>query len=343
MAENIAPRQILRDLLQGNTPPRPLFVPIVFALGARVENLSPRAFLGNPTKISNALRQIRGPLRSDGVSCYFDPLLEVEALGGTVEWASEHKGATVRWPAASERGQLPAGLASPDDAVKRGRVPVALEVIRRLKALLREDSLLMAGVSGPFTLAARLSGLLEQNPLTREVLPDSALEVANLTILQISKAFAEAGANLVFLREEILPILHERAAEEWTSMLAPIFNVIRFYEGLPVLQIANDYALAGNSEVVLRLARDCVICPTLEAMRSASAERSDLRGAKLGVGLSASAFQQDQHSDTSFDPSLGQAIRDLRPALVTTAEDVPPATDLKRLAAISEVVRRSWP
>jgi hypothetical protein len=342
MAENIAPRQILRDLLQGSAPSRPLFVPIVFALGARVENLSPRAFLGNPTKISNSLRQVRGPLRSDGVSCYFDALLEAEALGGKLEWASEHEAATVRWPAASERGQLPAGLASPEDSLKRGRVPVALEVIRRLKALLREDSLLMAGVSGPFTLAARLTGLLGQDPLTREDLPDSALEVANSTIMHISKAFAEAGVNLVFLREEILPILREQTAEEWTSMLAPTLNIIRFYEALPVLQIANDRAFAGNSEVALQLARDCIVCPTLEALRNLAAEKhGDTRSAKLGVGLPAAALQQDQHSGTSFDRSLGQVIRDLRPAIVTTAEDVPPTTDLKRLAAISEVVRQS--
>jgi len=342
MAENIAPRQILRDLLQGNAPLRPLFVPIVFALGARVENLSPRAFLANPTKISNALRQIRGPLRSDGVSCYFDALLEAEALGGTLEWASEHEGATLRWPTASERGQLPAGLASPEDAVKKGRIPVALEVIRRLKALLREDSLLMAGVSGPFTLAARLTGLLGQDPLTHEDLLDSALEIANSTILHVSKAFAEAGANLVFLREEILPILGEQTAEEWTSMLMPIFNVSRFYEALPVLQIASERAFAGNSEAALRLARDCVVCPTLEAVRSLSAEKhGDMHGAKLGVALPAAAFQQDQHSDASFDSLLGQVIGDLRPALVTTTDDVPPTTDLKRLAAISEVVRQS--
>ena len=68
-------------------PPRPLFLPIVFSLGARVENISLRNFLTNPTKISNALRQIRTHLRRDGVTCYFDPYLEAEALGGVFDWA----------------------------------------------------------------------------------------------------------------------------------------------------------------------------------------------------------------------------------------------------------------
>ena len=135
-------------------------MPIVFTLGARVENLPLRAFLSSATKISNALRQIHGPLRSDGVSCYFDPLLEAEALGGTLEWTSENESPMLRWPATMVQGQLPVGLNSPEDAIKKGRIPVALEVIRRLKMLLRDVSLLMVGVTGPLTLAARLAGLL---------------------------------------------------------------------------------------------------------------------------------------------------------------------------------------
>ena len=62
MAENIGARQIVKGLLQGIAPPRPLFLPIVFSHGARIENVPLRVFLTNPTKISNSLRQIRGRL-----------------------------------------------------------------------------------------------------------------------------------------------------------------------------------------------------------------------------------------------------------------------------------------
>src|SRR6266849_818733 len=200
MAENNTPHRILKDLVHGGTPSRPLFVPIAFALGARVENLSLRAFLANPTKISNSLRQTRPHLRSDGVSCYFDPLLEAEALGGTLEWRSDNEPATLRWLSMPEPGQLPAGLRSTEEMLKSGRMPVALEVIRRLKALLREEVLLMAGVSGPFTLASRLADVRGHDPRASVDLPDSALEVATSAVAQASKAFAEAGANLIFLR-----------------------------------------------------------------------------------------------------------------------------------------------
>ena len=92
------PRQAVKELLQGIAPSRPLLLPIVFSLGARIENLPLRDFLLNPTKISNALRQIRTHLRSDGVTCYFDPFLEAEALGGALVWDAEGQRASLHWP-----------------------------------------------------------------------------------------------------------------------------------------------------------------------------------------------------------------------------------------------------
>jgi hypothetical protein len=340
MAEHSAPHEILRDLVHGGAPSRPLFVPIVFALGARIENLSLRAFLANPTKISNSLRQIRPHLRSDGVSCYFDPLLEAEALGGTLEWRSDIELPALSWPSAGGRDQLPDGLRSPEEMLKSGRLPVALEVIRRLKALLRDEVLVMAGVSGPFALASRLTDFYGDDHQPGMDLPDSALEVATSAVAQASKAFAEAGANLLFLREERLPTMPAGSSGDWESMLAPIFNIIRFYQAQPVLQVADEHVLTDNPEAVLQLAQGCTVCVPLQAIENLPKEKSsDLRSAKLGISLPVAAFQPDQPVDPGFHPRLAQLISDLRPAMVTTISDVPAATDLKRLAAISEIVR----
>src|ERR1700722_17492743 len=150
---------MMKSLLQGNRQARPLIVPIVFSLGARIETLSYRAYLDNPTKISNALRQVRAQLRTDGVSCYFDPLLEAEALGGTLQWDKSNQTRSILWPESAQKGELAARLQSPEEAANSQRVRAAVEVIRRLNCLLRDEPLLMAGVCGPFTLAARLCGI----------------------------------------------------------------------------------------------------------------------------------------------------------------------------------------
>jgi uroporphyrinogen-III decarboxylase len=336
MAENISPRQILRAVLQGDPPARPLFAPIAFSLAARVENLALPIFLANPTKVSNALRQIRSPLRTDAVSCYFDPLLEMEALGYVIEWMPEIEQPRASWPSGALVGELPSGLSDPADVIKRGRVPVALEIIRRLKALFREESLLMVGVSGPFTLATRLTNLFGASVVTRSDISNAALEVSAAVVAQISKSFAAAGANLIFLREEFAPTLDARALGEWTSMLTPVVNVIRFYEALPVLQFKKEIVPPEDLEAVLSAMTGSVFCPPLPTLRRASAEKpASISSSAVGLSL------EFQFEDASFQQALKGLIRDLRPAIVTTASDLPPTIDPQRVAAFADLVRSS--
>ena len=266
---------MMRSLLQGNPQTRPLIVPIVFSLGAKIENLPFRAYLDNPTKISNALRQIRTQLKTDGVSCYFDPLLEVEALGGTPQWDETNQNRIVRWTQPAQKGDLPAALRSSEEAASSHRVGAAVEVIRRLNSLLRDEPLLMAGVSGPYTLAAQLTQL-DLGEMRQGQEPDeSALEVAAAAITKIASAFVEAGANLIFIREEGLPPLSANACRNWESLLAPVFNIIRFYEAMPVLQISARSATAENVEVIFQRSWDAILCSSSEDFVTRARGRND--------------------------------------------------------------------
>jgi Uroporphyrinogen decarboxylase (URO-D) len=339
MATNISPQPILKDLLQGNVPARPLFAPIAFALASRLENLPLASFLANPTKISNALRQIRGSLRMDALTCYFDPFLEVEALGANLEWPAGQESPVLRWPAGFDRGRLPGRIVA-DESVNRGRVPVALEVVRRLKALLRDEMLLLVCLSGPLTLAARLVGLFGEPSVGRQDLPDSAIEIAAAAITQIAKVFAEAGAHLVFLREEFMPLLDSQASEEWVTVLTPIFNIIRFYEALPILQIVDEGGFAKNSDAILRAAQTSVVClPSQEVQQPPTQGALNASATKIGVSLPISLFQLDRPNDSASDANLLHIVQNFRTAILTSATDLPRTTDARNIAAISRLVR----
>ena len=333
MNEQLTPRQMMKSLLQGNPQPRPLIVPIVFALGAKIENLSFRAYLDNPTKISNALRQIRTQLRTDGVACYFDPLLEVEALGGTPEWDETNQTRSIRWPESAQKGELPARLRSPEEAANSPRVRAAVEVIRRLNSLLRDEPLLMAGVSGPFTLAARLTGIDPSSMRQGQEPSEPALEVAAAAITRITSALVEAGANLIFIREDVLPSLSPDKCQNWASLLAPLFNIVRFYEALPVLQISGESATAENVEVMLQQSWDAVLCSASETFIARARERDE--DLMFGCSVPLAAMEA---SDSSGARSL--ELSGIKAALVTTDGDVPATTDLKRLMNVFDAIAR---
>jgi len=117
------PRSILRAVLRGQPAPRPLFIPIIFTLAAKLDDIPLPTFLRNPTKIANALVAIHRRLNTDGVTGYFDRLLVAEALGCELDWKTIPP--TILPPkkelvlANIERG--------PQALLQQGRIPVALE------------------------------------------------------------------------------------------------------------------------------------------------------------------------------------------------------------------------
>ncbi len=138
------------------------FCPIVFSLGAKVENVPLRDFLANPTKITNALRQIRARISLRRRSLLFRSLSRSRSPrrhSAVARQTTNQQRCTGRTSATKRR--TPRRPPLPEEAAKHPRVGVAVEVIQRLKSLLRDEPLLLAGVSGPFTLAAQLLQLTQ--------------------------------------------------------------------------------------------------------------------------------------------------------------------------------------
>jgi uroporphyrinogen-III decarboxylase len=337
MTENITPRQAVKDLLQGIAPQSPLFLPIVFSLGARIENLSLRSFLSNPTKISNSLRQIRARARSEGITCYCDPYLEAQALGAVVDWESDDRPRGVRWPDARPGADISSRLSSPDDAAKSQGVVAGVEVIRRLKSLVRDGTLLTACVTGPRTLVSLVVNENESAAAQSAASRGSNVEFAAAVVSRIASAFAEAGANAVFIREDVLPADSPEAFANWLRALATAINIIRFYEALPVLVVTNPGVTTAKRVELLNQLKDCVVCFVLgESAGAETPGSAKVASSRAGLALPPELF--DPAGPASNNENLRQLIAEQRPALITTAGDVPPTADVKRLNQVWEIL-----
>ena len=337
MADTPTPRQMLLQLLQGVPPPRPLFVPIVFSIGARIENLPIRDFAANQAKISSALKQIRGHIRSDGLACYFDPFLETEALGGVVDSTAHDDLPSISWPGNPPVGNVPSRLESPENAVRRAQMPVALEVVRRLAATTRDGSILMAAITGPLTLAAYLTQLAPATDLTYGDLPASALEVACSVATKFAAAFAEAGANLLIVHETLLSSLSPETCESWSTLLSPVFNIARFYEALPVLLLPNNLRTNSNWRLISQKRWDCVLAIPFSLAADLNVSPTSINPASLGITLGNEFFVSGDESLVK----LTSLCSKLRPAIVTSSGDLPQDADVKRVSEIRDAVSQS--
>jgi uroporphyrinogen decarboxylase-like protein len=328
MAPSLTPRQIVKQLLNGVRPERPLLLPIVFGLGAKIENLAAELYRKNPTKIVSALRQMRAPFRADGVTCYFDQFLEVEALGAALQASPDGAAREVRWPKSIEPGQVPEGLCPPEEISQRGRVPVAIEVVRRMNALPGREFLLCCSVTGPLTLARQMTGK-EAGALFHDEVPQAAKELAASVATQATTAFLEAGADVIFLHEPSLPVLSGEDQEEWISLLAPTINVIRFYEALPVLHLPDTESVVDDWDAVFRSVPDAIVCQPLEAVAKRSGSSS---GTLSGLALPLKIFQPEASGRDSSSEAAKILAQSPGLVLATTESDLPASADFKLVA-----------
>jgi hypothetical protein len=191
----------------------------------------------------------------------------------------------------------------------------------------------MAGVAGPFTLAAQLTQLDSGDMRQGGEPSESALELSAAAITKVASAFVEAGANLIFIREETLPTLSPSTCQNWESLLAPVFNIIRFYEALPVLQISAESATAENVEAIFQQSWDAILCSASEEFVACVKARNE--NFMFGFAVPLGALEASDSIDARFP-----GIANSRPALLTTDGDVPVATDLKRLTSVFDSIAR---
>lgn len=289
-------------------------MPEIFALGSRMENLSFDDFLRNPTRITNALRQIRGTLKVDGLMCYCDPFLEAEALGVRVEWSGRDSRTLTSPPALGdvERRLDPVGRIQ-----QMGRIPIAREVLQRLKTMLRDEPALMMRVTGPYTLARQLDG---------ETSGDLTLSAE--IVAAVVKSYLEAGADVILLEESASPI-DPTGLAAWKDSLDPIINVIRFFEALPVLRVPGDGGEKDDGFVATQN-WDCGLC-----ISARLAGVRDWSGTTpwLGVDLPL----DDLVVGADCESTVGALFT--RPVAFLSSRDLPRETELKNLTRVLTSVR----
>jgi hypothetical protein len=247
------PISIVKALIEGKLPARRLFMPLIFALAAKLEDVPLSNFVANPTKIANSLVAIYRRLRPDGVTCYFDLFLIAEALGCRLDWGTS--------PPALQRPTREAALKmlrQPHGEVnQRGRLPVALEVVHRVQGTLRNGPALVVGLPGPLRVAQQLFGQSVLQELTEgehDTLDgfEALVEIA----LSVARAFCLAGTHLLYFDELDVPT---EFLPDWETTMIALWKTVRFHGALPVLSTPHPLQFEGQANaplLCLKLASD---------------------------------------------------------------------------------------
>jgi uroporphyrinogen-III decarboxylase len=234
MTKEITPKKLVRGAFERADLPRLPFVPWVFTHAARLEQIPVKRIFADPTQYVKCLQNARKLYGYDAITGSFDPSLEMEIGGCSVNWRGDYE-----IPATSPRPDFNLDSLKDIDvevAAKTGRFGTIIESLRRINTVSGPDLALAAVVSGPLTLAAGLTGRDIVKDFTKR--PEetmSTVEATTAFLLKVVKVYCELELDIIAVADRLITAFPEVHLARLQSILSPIINTIRFYNAFSVL------------------------------------------------------------------------------------------------------------
>lgn len=220
-------RAIFRNALQGKNKENIPFVPFVYGLAARTANMPLGDMVWDADCYTNALGGFNGLLGNNVILNNFDITVERESFGSDVEWPGEFDS-----PILANASDLP--VIGPDDFMESGRIPVVMEVTRRLALSLGRDTAITCALTGPCSL---ITQILSHGTSERSV--DEAIKHLGGYFTKLVRGLCELKVDALFFREDplgasLLEVMRENESA-YKALYGTLFNIVNAYNAFPVL------------------------------------------------------------------------------------------------------------
>lgn len=232
-------KEILLKTLRSEPAERTPWVPFVGVHGGALAGADAEAYLKSPDAIVDGLREAARRYRPDGLPVVFDLQLEAEVLGCQLAWAKESPPSVASHPLGDDYD-----LASlPEFSVDKGRIPLVIDAVRRIKAEIGDEIALYGLLTGPLTLALHLRGddvLLDMFDEEEDVakLFDYCADIA----IQMVDAYLDAGIDVIAVVD---PMVSQIGPQHFTDWVSPPLN--RIFDHVRQRGALSSLFVCGNA------------------------------------------------------------------------------------------------
>jgi hypothetical protein len=222
-----------RDVIKGKNSESPPFVPFIYGLIARAGNVPLSTMAWDPSHYTNALEGICQLLGLEVIVGNFDATLEMEAFGALIEWHDDFDTPIV------QKGNALSDI-PPEDFMNQGRIPVVMEVTKRLALSVGKETAIAPALLGPCSFCNNLD-LLSEGGINKN--PNERIKHFGSFFTKLVRGLCEQKIDALFFREELLA---ERFMEKFVenqeayrSLYGTMFNIVRAFNAMPILVTEN--------------------------------------------------------------------------------------------------------
>jgi uroporphyrinogen decarboxylase len=230
-------KELLLRALRRERTPRPAWVPFVGIHGGQLLGVAADAYLQSRDQIAAGIGRAIELYKPDGIPVVFDLQVEAEILGCELRWSGESPPSVVTHPL--DGGALDA--LPPFDPAK-GRFPLILSALDRLRQDYGEHVAFYGLITGPFTLALHLMGNnLFLDMFDREDYVKSVLTYCAEVGQRAAAAYLDHGADVIAVVD---PMTSQISTAHFQTFVTPylnqVFDHIHAQQGLASLFVCGD-------------------------------------------------------------------------------------------------------
>ena len=243
--------QVLRHEKTDEVP----WVPFAGIHAGKLKGYSAKEVLTDPDKLFESLMEVKKVYAPDGMPIVFDLQIEAEILGCDMLWADFNPPSVKSHPFGSEKG-IPCQCKIPTK--EDGRIPMILDVMRKMKAEVGDEVALYGLVCGPFTLASHLRG----SEIFMDMIKDQdyvkgLVEFCAEVCCKMAEYYIEAGMDIIAVVD---PLVSQISPKHFETMLAPSFTAV--FDYIKSKDRFSSFFVCGNAtrqiKVMCETHPDCI-------------------------------------------------------------------------------------
>lgn len=310
------------------------WVPFAGVHAGKLKGYSATQILTDADKLFESLMEVHRLYMPDGMPVVFDLQLEAEILGCGLMWADENPPSVTTHPLADE-DEIPEKLIDKKD----GRLPVVLDVTKRLKNSVGNETAIYGLFCGPFTLVSHLKGTkLFMDMKKRPEHVKDLMDYATRNAFRMIDYYAECGVDVI---APVDPLVSQISPKNFEDFLEEPYS--RIFEYIRGKGMFSSFFVCGNAfrniEKMCQTKPDGISIDENMVMADIKAI-TDRYNISIGgnIPLTTTMLFGNQMDNMKFVVDMIDSV-DKRNLIVAPGCDMPYAVPLENAIAVAQVVR----
>ena len=250
-------KEILFKVLRNEPTDMVPWVPFAGVHAGKLVGYNAEEVLKDGDKLFKALMEVNKMYKPSGQPVIFDLQVEAECLGCDLVWTEDAPPSVAKHPLEGEDElETPCYCTIPKET--DGRIPMILDVMRRMKEAVGETTALYGLICGPFTLATHLRG----NDIFMDMYDDdeavkSFLDYTCAVAKKMAEYYINAGMDVIAVVDPLISQISSSHFEEFMAKpFGELFDFIREKGALSSFFVCGD--ATRNIEVMCQTKPDSI-------------------------------------------------------------------------------------